>query len=246
MRIIAVDTSKTVLVSLKLEAKNFAKFKCKKKKLILGVNLVYFHKLIKSMDKDAYLTLSVENDDKNSLIIKIDNPEAKKDTTSKLKLLDPQNSNIKISDMRFDAAITMNSGEFHKLCREMNQIAEYVEIMCLTDKITFTCKGQAAETTTTYRTGDDGITIQFEEKKDKLILQGIYELRHLALFSKCSSLCNDIQIFMRNDHPLIIRYTVATLGRILLCLAPTANENTTNVDDEENEKYYSDEEIELL
>ena len=52
------------------------------------------------------------------------------------------------------------------------------------------------------------------------IVQGVFALKHLVLFSKCTNLCNTIELFLKNDYPLIIKYTVASLGEIKLCLAP--------------------------
>jgi len=252
MRIMAIDTTKTVLINLKLEANKFTKFVCKKKKLFLGVNLTNLHKLIKSMDKDDTLTLYVDNDDKNCLKIKIDNPEEKKDSTYKLKLMDLDKNQIAVPDTTFDAVVTMNATEFHKICREMNQIADYVEIKCLEKKIIFTCKGEFAERTTTYRMGNndndgDGINIQHsvdlsKNKNAPLVVQGVFELRNLVLFSKCSQLCNDIEIYMKNEYPLVIKYTVATLGRILLCMSPV-NQQNQNFSD--NDEFYSDDDVDL-
>lgn len=249
LRIMAVDTTKTVLINLKLDAKNFTKFKCKKKTMDLGVNLVYFHKFIKSMDKDDNLTLYTDHDDPNYLKIRIDNPEEKKESIYKLKLLDLPNTQMSIPEITFDAVVTMNSSEFHKLCREMNQIADYVDIRCLENKIIFSCKGDIGDRTTTYKIGDDdegdGISIQHDTDDDgkPQIVQGIYELRNLVLFSKCASLCNDIEIYMKNDYPLVIKYTVATLGRVLLCLTPINDDNADYSDEDDN---YSDDDVELL
>jgi len=249
MRIMAVDTTKTVLINLKLEAKNFTKFKCKSKKLVLGVNLMYLYKLIKSMNNTDNLTLSVDHDDKNHLQIKIDNPDERKDTKYVLKLLDLGNPPLYVPEINFDAVIIMNSNEFNKICREMNQIAEYVEISCLSNKITFVCKGDYAERITTYKAGDgfdgDGITIRYIDNNNKnnpLIIQGIFELKNLILFSKCHQLCEDIEIYMKNDYPLVIKYTVATLGRILLCLTPT-NNKVANASFSDEDELYSDGEI---
>ncbi len=249
LRIMAVDTTKTVLINLKLDAKNFTKFKCKKKTMNLGVNLVYFHKFIKSMDKDDNLTLYTDHDDQNYLKIRIDNPEEKKESIYKLKLLDLPNTQMSIPEITFDAVVTMNSSEFHKLCREMNQIADYVDIRCLENKIIFSCKGDIGDRTTTYKIGDnedgDGISIQHDtdDEGKPQIVQGIYELRNLVLFSKCASLCNDIEIYMKNDYPLVIKYTVATLGRVLLCLTPI---NDDNADYSEEDDNYSNDDVELL
>ena len=46
---------------------------------------------------------------------------------------------------------------------------------------------------------------------------------------------------MKNDFPLVIKYTVATLGRILLCLTPIKEDTTQNANYSDEEDFYSDE-----
>jgi len=252
MRIMAVDTSKTVLINLKLEAKNFFTFKCTKKRFIIGVNLVCFYKLIKSMDKKDILSLYVEHDDKSNLGIQIKNTDEKKETKYKLKLLDLDDVKMTIPDVIFDAVVTMNSSEFHKICREMNQIADYVELQCLRDKIIFKCKGDYAERETIYKNSDgesDQSSVNINHASTNPtstnapdIVQGVFELKNLVLFSKCASLCTDIEIYLKNNYPLVIKYTVATLGRILLCLTPIKPDNTKNANYSDEDNYYSDQE----
>lgn len=245
LKIVAIDSTKNVLINLKLEAENFTRFVCKKKKLNIGINLTIFYKLIKSIGKNDIITLYLEHDDLNHLGIKLDNIEEKKDSVIKLKLLDLQEETISIPAIAFDAIIHMNSQEFHRLCRDMIQIAEYVEIKCLADKIIFTCKGDSADKAVTYRNNPDinsttasgnassenAVQIKLANKNNDngpQIVQGVFELKNLVLFSKCSSLCNEIEIFMKNDYPLVIKYSVATLGRILLCLTPINQDNNKN------------------
>jgi proliferating cell nuclear antigen len=254
MKIMAMDTTKNVLIHLKLDAENFTKFKCKRKKLVLGVNLAYFHKLIKTMDKDDNLTMYVDHDNLNYLRIKIDNPEVKKDTEFELKLLDLPDNKLVIPDTVFDAVITINATEFHRICREMNQIASHVEIKCYNNKVVFGCKGEYAKRTTTYKTGEnsvEGVNIKLAstgKNAAPIIIQGIYDLKNLVMFSKCGSLCNEIEIFMKNDYPIVIKYTVATLGRLLLCLVPITKKTGKDVTDADvdDDEYYSDEEVQLI
>ena len=52
------------------------------------------------------------------------------------------------------------------------------------------------------------------------IIQGVYALKYLVLFSKCTNLCNSVEVYLKNDFPLIIKYEIASLGEIKLCLAP--------------------------
>lgn len=254
MKINAIDPTKTVLINLKLDGINFNKFVCRKSKLSVGVNLGCFYKLIKSMGKNDILSLDVDHDNKNYLNIKIDSPDEKKDSVFKMKLLDLDETKMFIPEITFDAVITMDSQEFNKLCREMNNIADYVEIKCLTDKIIFTCKGEYAERQTTYRAStlkdtdeEENILVSISHASKTIgsgapqIVQGIFELKNLVLFSKCASLCNDIEIYMKNNFPLVIKYTVATLGRILLCLTPITEDTTKNANYSDEEEYYSDE-----
>jgi len=58
---------------------------------------------------------------------------------------------------------------------------------------------------------------------DTSIVQGIFALKHLFLFTNCTNLCNNIEMYLRNDYPLIVKYDVGSLGEIKLCLAPIQN-----------------------
>ena len=231
MRIMAIDSTRTVLIYLKLDSINFTEYICNKDKLTLGVNMSYFHKLIKSMEKDDTLSLFVDKEDINHLGIRIENPEKRSITNFKMNLMDLDEDELTIPPTVFQSRIVISSSEFHKICREMHGIAEYVEIKCANEQLMFTCKGDYAERETILRESEDGINVTYNT--DELqIVQGIYELKHLVLFGKCTTLCNDIEIYMKNNYPLVIKYTVATLGRLLLCLTPIRRKSNDDDDDD--------------
>ena len=250
MKITAIDPTKTVLINIKLEGTQFNKFVCKKKKISIGVNLTRFYKVIKTLNKNDILSLSVDHENKNYLEIKIDCPEEKKTSIYNFKLLDLDEDKNNIPEISFDAVITMESQEFNKLCREMNNIADYVEMKCLADKIIFTCKGDFTDRKTTYRTStsasdDETILVSISHKSttDKTapqIVQGIFQLKNLVLFSKCATLCNEIEIYLKNDFPVVIKYTVASLGVCHLCLVPISDESTRDSKYDEEAEFYSD------
>ena len=52
------------------------------------------------------------------------------------------------------------------------------------------------------------------------IIQGEFSLKNLGYFIKCTNLCNQIEIYLENDLPLIVKYDVASLGWIRLALVP--------------------------
>ena len=63
------------------------------------------------------------------------------------------------------------------------------------------------------------------EEKNNNIVQGVYELKALSLFSRCSQMCPTIQLYIRNDSPLVIKYNVADMGSVHLILSPINNDD---------------------
>ena len=51
-------------------------------------------------------------------------------------------------------------------------------------------------------------------------IQGVFSLKYLCLFTKCTNLCNLLHMYIKNDYPLVIKYDIANLGHIKLCLSP--------------------------
>ena len=51
------------------------------------------------------------------------------------------------------------------------------------------------------------------------LVQGTFELKYLIIFTRCSSLCSHVNLFLKNDYPLIVQYSVAKLGLIKFVLS---------------------------
>ena len=220
VKVIAMDASHTVLVHLKLEAKNFESYYCPNK-MILGVNMLNFFKLIKTMSNNDTLTLYVEQEDTNHLGIKIENGEKNTVTTYKLNLMDLNDENIEIPPAQFSSVITMPSSDFQKICRDMYNLADTIEIKSCGSTLNFACKGDFAQQETIIgESSSNGMSFLKKSDSGEEIVQGIFALKHLVLFTKCTNLCNSIEMYLKNDYPLIIQYSVASLGNIKLCLAP--------------------------
>lgn len=237
LEIATANPTRSIYTKVRLDAKEFQPYICKYERLELGIHLENLYKLLKSVDKDDTMALYVEESDKQSLIIEIENEDKKSKTFYKLKLFDLNQQIKKTAKIEFDIKITMHSTEFHKLCREMSNIAEFVEIKCTNKNIIFTCKGDNAERSTIYKSEEGGLNILNENQKQHNIVQGVYELKNIVLFTKCASLCNDISIFMKNDFALTVIYTIATLGTITIAISPVKEENIRNIS-----YNYSDEE----
>ena len=214
-----MDTSHVVLVHLKLEASKFEYFHCDGK-VNIGVNMLNLHKLIKTINSNDILTLFIDAKNVNHLGIKIENGEKNTKTTYKLDLLDLDSNKIHIDPAQFNSVITLLSSDFQKICRDMNNLAEYVEVKNINNQLMFTCSGEFCqqETIISDNQNINGTTIS--NKNENEIVQGVYSLKYLVLFTKCTNLCNTVELYLKNDYPLIVKYNVASLGEIKLCLSP--------------------------
>lgn len=70
------------------------------------------------------------------------------------------------------------------------------------------------------RAESDGRMEYITKQDNSKIIQGEFSLKNLVYFIKCTNLCNQIEMYIDNDFPLIVKYNVASLGEIKLCLAP--------------------------
>ena len=220
MKIISMDNSHVVLVHLKLDASKFEHYHCDGR-IVIGVNMLNMYKLIRAINSNDILTLFIDSEDINHLGIKIENGEKNTKTTYKLNLLDLDNQKITIDSADFNSVITLPSVDFQKICRDMNNIAEYVEIKNIDTQLILSCKGDFCSQETIIADAENGSAIS--SKNSDEIVQGIFNLKYLVLFTKCTNLCNTVEMYLKNDYPLLIKYTVASLGEIKLALAPTGN-----------------------
>ena len=63
--------------------------------------------------------------------------------------------------------------------------------------------------------------MEFLKKQDtSKVIQGVFSLKNLGYFIKCTNLCSQIEMYLENDLPLVIKYSVASLGIVKLALAP--------------------------
>jgi proliferating cell nuclear antigen len=223
IRIINMDKSHTILAHLYLAAQNFEFYECKKEKIIIGVNMFHLFKLINSIDNDDTLTMYIENNDYvdgivSHLALKFENGNIKQCKTQKLKLIEPEQEELSYPDVKFSSIINLPSGDFQKIIRDLSCISEKLEIKSVGNELIFKCSGQFASAEVHRAESDGGMEFKVKQDSSKVI-QGEFSLKNLGYFIKCTNLCPQIEIYLENDLPLVVKYDVASLGSIRLCLA---------------------------
>lgn len=223
IKIINMDKSHTILVHLFLPAENFEFYECKQDKIIIGVNMFHLFKVINAIENDDTLIIYIENKDYydgivSNLGLDYENGAIKQRKKQKLKLIEPDPEELEYPDVKFSSILNLKSADFQKIIRDCSVISDKLEIKSVGNELIFKCEGPFA-TSEIVRGEDDG-NLGFVLKQDPTkVIQGEFSLKNLGYFIKCTNLCTYIELYLENDLPLVVKYDVASLGSIRLCLS---------------------------
>ena len=228
IKIINMDKSHTILAHLSLGAENFEFYECEKDKIIIGVNMFHLFKLINTIDNDDTLSIYIEEADYSDGIVKFlglkfENGDIKQQKIQKLRLIEPDNEELDVPDVTFSSVLNLPSSDFQKIIRDLGCISDKIEIKSVATaegaELIFRCTGGFAHAEIRRAESDGGMEFIQKQEPSKII-QGEFSLKNLSYFIKCTNLCSQIEIYLENDLPLVVKYNVASLGEIKLCLAP--------------------------
>lgn len=228
MKIINMDKSHTILAHLDLKAENFEHYECLESKIIIGVNMFHFFKLINTIDNDDTLSIYIDKDDYTDGIVqflglKFENGNIKQQKIQKLRLIEPETDELDIPDVKFSSVLNLPSADFQKIIRDLACVSDKIEIKSISSsegsELIFKCTGGFAQAEIRRAESSNGMEYIVKQSNSNII-QGEFSLKNLGYFIKCTNLCTQIELYLENDLPLVVKYDVASLGEIKLCLAP--------------------------
>ena len=219
MKIMAIDGSHVALVHLKLFAKNFEQFYCQKK-VQVGLNMSHLFKIIKTVTTMDFITFFIRSDNQHEFGVQIENSDKNTCTVFNLKMLDIDDEEISIPDIEINSMITMPSNDFQRMTRDMLNISDNLIMTTSSEMLKLECKGDFASQETCIGNSNHGLSCMQTET-----VSGTFSLKYINLFTKATNLSNIVEIYLKRDYPLMLKYAVANLGQIMFYLAPTA-ENT--------------------
>jgi proliferating cell nuclear antigen len=223
MKIINFDKTQTTLVDVHLYANEFEHFFCGPEKIIICANTTHLFKVISTCQNDDVLSIYIEKKDYHDGIVswlglQYDNKDIRQRHNQKLRLIEPDTEEMVIPDVEYSSIINLPTGYFQKTIRDLSGISDRIEIQSVGNDLIFSCNGEFAQSCI-HRSEADGY-LSFVKKPDSaVVIQGEFSLKSLSNFIKCTPLCTHLEIYLGNNLPLVVKYHVASLGNIKLCLA---------------------------
>ena len=118
----AMDSSHVALVSMMLKAEGFSPYRCDRN-LALGINLTSLTKVLRAAQNEDILTLKAE-DAPDSLNLVFESSESDRLSEYDIKLMTIDQDHLGIPETEYAATISMPSGEFQRICRDLMALSE--------------------------------------------------------------------------------------------------------------------------
>ena len=206
LRITKRTEDKKILIILNLDMVRFETFYCGGLKFSLGIDVNKFYHLLCLMDDDAPVTLYMNHDDDRILHISSDTKHQYIDIINIIE------SEINIPRIQFQNKISIECFELNSICKKMyNELLEYADITINNNEITLN--------DIVLGNNNNGNPINKNNFN-----QGKFELQDLILFSKCDRLCRVINMYFKENYPLLLEINVNNLGKLYVFIQPESLE----------------------
>lgn len=255
IKILTADPLQVMITYVVLKGSAFKKFNVLPDKYSVGLNLDELYKYIKNVDKEGTLSIHIDSDDTQHIVfdVKSDN-SASQESICELRVLNLTSKKDRVIEAELSMAVRINCQAFHKACKDLLQFSQYVEITCDPSQFVITCKGDLSNHSRIFRAdgSQNGIIIKTVKRNDEddnapNIIRLVFDLKFINSMYKCSSLCDDMEIYLNNDSVMFLKYGIKLMGEMLVGIVPSnkKREQIDNYDEQYDEYYQDDEEIQL-
>ena len=148
----AMDGSHVALVSLNLSMEGFEHYRADTS-MVLGVNVALLAKVMKLADATDSITLSAE-DNPTHLKLIFENTKTERTTEFTMNLISLDVEHLAIPETEYSSIVSINAGEFTKICKELYSLNETLTIATNDGSVTFSVESEAGSGSIRIGSGD--------------------------------------------------------------------------------------------
>merc|ERR1712227_30019 len=143
-----------------------------------------------------------------------------------LKLMQIESEHMEIPEQQYKIIAKLPSAEFQKICRDLKEFGETMQMKASKEGITFSVQGDVGA-------GNVMLKPRESEKPEEKVALTVFEpvtatfaLRYLVIFAKASPLCTVVELGLGPDAPLSVKFDLeaADNGFMQFYLAPKIDE----------------------
>lgn len=149
-----MDGSHVALVSLNLSMEGFEHYRADTN-MVLGVNVNLLSKVMKLADPQDSITLSAD-DNATHLKLVFENPKTERTTEFTMNLIQLDNEHLAIPETEYSSVVSINSGEFTKICKELYSLNETMTITTSPEFVQFSVESEVGSGSIKIGASDTG------------------------------------------------------------------------------------------
>merc|ERR1712186_303836 len=224
LQVQSMDSSHVALVSLLLRESAFSEFKCDRP-MSLGMNVDSLGKILKMCGPNDSLKVRWQND-ADTVSFQCESGDDDRISDFDLKLMQIESEHMEIPEQHYKVVARMPSAEFQKICRDLKEFGETMQVKASKEGITFSVQGDIGA-------GNVMLKPREAEKPEERVSLTVHEpvtatfaLRYLVTFAKAAPLCGTVELGLGPDAPLLVKYDLETgdNGFMQFYLAPKIDE----------------------
>ncbi|KAL2868812.1 Mysoin-binding motif of peroxisomes-domain-containing protein [Aspergillus lucknowensis] len=214
----AMDNSHVALVSMLLKAEGFSPYRCDRN-IPIGIDLVSLTKVLRAAQNEDILTLKAD-DSPDVVNLMFESAETDRLSEYDIKLMDIDQEHLAIPETEYSATVEMPSGEFQRICRDLNALSESVVIEATKEGVKFSCQGDIGSGSVTIR---QHTSVDKPDQNVSIVLSEpvalTFSLKYLVNFCKATNLSNKVTLCLSQEVPLLVEYGLGS-GHLRFYLAP--------------------------
>lgn len=215
-----LEGTKTCIVYLILFADRLENFKCPAEERV-SLSMDHLSQVTSMCGSSDQMTLYQLKNERNYIHVLIETQDASIKARFRLRLKAMDVFEVDLDSTEYLSIITMSSSFFSTLCRRCSKLADQLIIESLSDRLKISVEGMYADGAIEI---DQTKDCAFRSKSDKPY-RSKFALRFLLLFTKAASLSNTVELFLAQDHPLMLKYLISDIGELHLCQAAVVDED---------------------
>mmetsp|Transcript_101646 Transcript_101646/g.206525 ORF Transcript_101646/g.206525 Transcript_101646/m.206525 type:complete len:260 (+) Transcript_101646:60-839(+) len=224
LQVQSMDSSHVALVSLLLRESAFSEFKCDRP-TSLGMNVESLGKILKMCGPNDSLKLRSQADS-DAISFQCESGDEDRISEFELKLMQIESEHMEIPEQQYKVVAKLPSSEFQKICRDLKEFGETMQVKASKDGITFSVAGDIGA-------GNVMLKPREAEKPEEKVTLTVHEnvtatfaLRYLVNFAKAAPLSGQVELGLGPDSPLLVKYDLETAenGHMQFYLAPKIDE----------------------
>ncbi len=230
--LVSMDNTKSIIVQLLLFSRSIERYACDDTYYV-GLNLNCFFKIIKTLTTQDSLMFIYKEAEPYVLEIYINSIEKRSKNKYTIQLLDiNMEEELTFEIESFNTVLQMQSYYFQKTVKDLlNTGGVKVEILTKFENsgssIIFKSNDNMLQSELALYETTEGL--RFKKKSEKspetCTSYGVFTLKHLITFTKCTTLCPVVTLYLMQGYPLVLQYSVANLGLIRYCIASLEKES---------------------